>query len=836
MGRVDTRRLHHGNDTAPSYNGFFYRQKTAWAFAPVPVLVLLLAFFLSVESNRSYESPLILGLLNTLFLTAIPLWISYYAARSSILSRSSVFLWLGAGMVALAWGSFLGGLTANSHRIPNAIVTLHNTGCFIAAVCQFYCGFAVLTGDTHRQSIRRICIQVVFSYLAVTAFMIVLAFLALHRQMPVFFVEDQGPTVLRQAVLSAATILFAISSLVVDFAWKKTGHAFFSWYRNGLLLITIGLVALFFQKEVGSPLDWLGRIGQYAGGVYLMISLFTIRREFDASETSAEKALQHMFTHRLEQELELRRNELKKTEAMLHSVQDMVRESEERGRRLFENDLVAMLIIDGETLRIEDANDAAVRLYGYGCEELTSRMTAADLSAESEAPETAFRRSALTGAAEYVAERLHRRKDGSVFPVEMVLGRCTSGGRKIIYALANDLTDRKRAEEEKRILMERVRRLEKMEISGVLAGGVAHDLNNILGVLVGYSELLADRLSLHHELQEDVLAVMDSGRRAATVVQDLLTMSRRGAMTTSPCSLNMIVADQLKTPELAALRASRPEIMIDAVLGFGDFIVDCSAVHIGKALMNLVLNAADAIPKDGGIYIRTARRHLALPWKGYEEIAAGDYAILSVEDTGSGIGHEHLRHIFEPFYSRKQMGRNGSGLGLAVVWATVKDHNGYIDVVSTQGKGTSFTLYFPLCRDVVCADARTQQERCEGRGESVLIVEDDEGNRRLIKRMLAKLNYAATAVASGEEAIAYFAENRADLVILDMIMDPGMDGLDTYREIAKIRPGQKAVIVSGYSETDRTDEARHLGVGTFLKKPYLMADLGAAARKEIDRK
>jgi len=836
MGRVETRRLHHSNDTAEKDNGFFHRQKTAWAFAPIPVLILLLALFLSVEPNRSYESPLILGLLNTIFLTAIPLWISYYAARSSILSRSSIFLWLGAGMVALAWGCFLGGLTANAHRMPNAIVTLHDTGFFIAAVCQFYCGFAVLAGDTRPQSIKHICIRVIASYLAVTAFMIGLAFLSLHRVTPAFFVEDQGSTVLRQALLSAAVILFAISSLVVDFAWKKTGHVFFSWYRNGLLLITIGLVALFFQKEVGSPLGWLGRIGQYLGGVYLMISLFTIRREFGVSGTSAEKTMQHIFTHRLERELDLRRSELRKAEAMLHSVQDTVRESEEKNRRLFENDLIAMLILDGATLRIEDANDAAVRLYGYGCEELTSRMTVADLSAESETPETAFRRAALTGVAEYVAERLHRKKDGTVFPVEMMLGRYTSCGRKFVYALVNDLTERRRKEEENRVLLERIRRLEKMEISGILAGGVAHDLNNILGVLVGYSEFLADRLSLHRELQDDVLAVMDSGRRAATVVQDLLTMSRRGAMTTAPCDLNKIVANQLKTPELATLRSSRPEIQIDAALVCGDFNIDCSPVHIGKALMNLVLNAADAIPEDGSIYIRTMRRHLALPWKGYEEIAAGDYAILSVEDTGSGIGHEHLRHIFEPFYTRKQLGRHGSGLGLAVVWATVKDHKGYIDVVSTEGKGTSFTLYFPLVREGVCTEARPPDEWCEGRGESVLIVEDDEGNRRLIKRMLAKLNYAATAVSSGEEAVAYLAENSVDLIVLDMVMEPGMDGLDTYRQIAKSRPGQKAVIVSGYLETDRTDEAKHLGVGTFLKKPYLLAELGAAVRKELDRK
>jgi CheY-like chemotaxis protein len=183
------------------------------------------------------------------------------------------------------------------------------------------------------------------------------------------------------------------------------------------------------------------------------------------------------------------------------------------------------------------------------------------------------------------------------------------------------------------------------------------------------------------------------------------------------------------------------------------------------------------------------------------------------------------------------MGRSGTGLGLAVVWGTVKDHNGYINVESEEGKGTTFTLFFPVTREETIKEMLSASiTEYMGKDEAILIVDDIKGQRELASRMLTKLNYRASAVASGEEAVEYLRTHKADLVILDMIMDPGMDGLDTYRNILETRPEQKAIIVSGFSESDRVREAQKLGAGAYVRKPYVLERLGMAIRKEIERK
>jgi len=183
------------------------------------------------------------------------------------------------------------------------------------------------------------------------------------------------------------------------------------------------------------------------------------------------------------------------------------------------------------------------------------------------------------------------------------------------------------------------------------------------------------------------------------------------------------------------------------------------------------------------------------------------------------------------------MGRSGTGLGLAVVWGTVKDHNGYIDVESEEGKGSVFTLYFPVTREI---PAKTREvpmaETFLGRGESILVVDDVKEQRELATSMLERLGYRVAVASSGDEAVDYLKAGRADLVLLDMIMDPGIDGLETYRRIRAINPRQKVVIVSGYSETERVSKAQELGAGTYVRKPYVMEKIGTAIRRELDRR
>jgi len=249
-----------------------------------------------------------------------------------------------------------------------------------------------------------------------------------------------------------------------------------------------------------------------------------------------------------------------------------------------------------------------------------------------------------------------------------------------------------------------------------------------------------------------------------------------------------------------------------------------------------VLNAAESIPGEGEVIVRTENRYLDKPVKGYDEILHGDYAILSVTDTGTGIPAENREKIFEPFYTKKTARRSGTGLGLPIVWGTVKDHNGYIDLQTKVGTGTTFTLYFPITRqEIIATEPGEPIERYMGSGESILIIDDMADQRDIASGLLQKLGYNVHTVSSGEEAVEYLGKNKADLLLLDMIMPPGIDGMETYRKILEINPKQKAIIVSGFSETDRVREAQRLGAGAYVKKPYVLEKIGLAIRDELKR-
>ncbi len=220
---------------------------------------------------------------------------------------------------------------------------------------------------------------------------------------------------------------------------------------------------------------------------------------------------------------------------------------------------------------------------------------------------------------------------------------------------------------------------------------------------------------------------------------------------------------------------------------------------------------------------------------GYDDMKEGEHVILTVSDQGKGIA-PRIPAGFSSLFTQKNDGQKRNRPGLAVVWGAVKDHGGYIDVKSAEGEGTTFTLYFPVVREEEDTEQRQASlSQYQGRNESILVVDDVEEQRELALNMLTTLGYQVTAVSSGEEAVEYLRTNRVDLLVLDMIMTPGMDGLETYRRIMEFSPKQKAVIVSGYSETDRVREVRELGAGAYIQKPYLMDKFGLAVRKVLDR-
>ena len=250
--------------------------------------------------------------------------------------------------------------------------------------------------------------------------------------------------------------------------------------------------------------------------------------------------------------------------------------------------------------------------------------------------------------------------------------------------------------------------------------------------------------------------------------------------------------------------------------------------------MNLIVNAFDAMPDGGELTISTSRGHFESLLGGYDEIIPGEYILLRVRDTGMGIEAGDIEKIFEPYYSKKKMGTSsGSGLGLSVVYGVVKDHKGYYDILSEPGSGTEFVLYFPVTRVAEKTGTETTAN-LEGTG-SILIIDDDDTQREMAADLVGSLGYRVVTVAGGREAVAYLQDYSVDLIMLDMIMEPDFDGLDAYREILKLHPDQKAIIVSGYSSTDRMIETQKLGAGALVKKPYSRKTIGLAIRNELAR-
>ncbi|RJR48377.1 MAG: response regulator [Desulfobacteraceae bacterium] len=405
--------------------------------------------------------------------------------------------------------------------------------------------------------------------------------------------------------------------------------------------------------------------------------------------------------------------------------------------------------------------------------------------------------------------------------------------RPAILGVMRDVTERIREEQALAESKERLARLKKMESMGLLAGGVAHDLNNILSGIVCYPELILLDLPEGSELIEPVKTMQESGLRAVAVVQDLLTVARGVAIPKKPINLNDLVREHVKTPEHRQLLDNHPSVTIECDLDERLLNIKGSRLHVLKTIMNLVTNACEAIVSEGRVVIRTSNRYIDRPMKGYDRVNIGEYAVLSVADNGPGISSDDLDRIFEPFYTKKKMGRSGTGLGLAVVWNVIQDHDAYIDVKSDAG-GTEFTLYFPVTRDEIQdKSSPVSLEDLYGNGETILVIDDEKRQREISCRMLDKLRYKTKAVSSGEEAVSYLKDHTADLLLLDMIMDPGIDGHMTYEQIKKIRPEQKAVIVSGFAETEQVKETLRLGAGRFLKKPLILEDLGVAVKKEL---
>jgi two-component system, cell cycle sensor histidine kinase and response regulator CckA len=337
-------------------------------------------------------------------------------------------------------------------------------------------------------------------------------------------------------------------------------------------------------------------------------------------------------------------------------------------------------------------------------------------------------------------------------------------------------------------IQNRLENAQKMEAIGLLARGVAHDLNNILSGLVSYPDMLLIGRAADDPMTKPLQTIKKSGERAAAIVQDLLTLARRN-------------------------------------IG--------SAVHLQQIVMNLFSNALEAMPGGGQVTLATENRYLDKEYIGYECVPAGEYTLLSIDDTGVGMSSLEIKRIFEPFYTNKILGRSGTGLGMAVVWGAIKDHKGFIDILSEPGKGTLFTMYFPISREALPEKKEAVLQSFMGKGEKILAVDDMEEQRILAVQILHLLGYVVDVASSGEEAVKRCRDGAFDLIILDMIMPNGMDGFATYERIKTFRNVKNAIIVSGFSDSRNVQKAQEYGAGMYLKKPYTITSLAQAVSHEL---
>ncbi len=491
-------------------------------------------------------------------------------------------------------------------------------------------------------------------------------------------------------------------------------------------------------------------------------------------------------------------------------AEDALRRSESIFRLLFSHTPLPTWVIDQETLRFLQVNEATIRLYGYTAEEF-EKLNTFDIVAPEEAERLRnhFGQSPMQGR--YVGTWKHRKKDGQKIDVEIISHEFVHGGHRVRLVVAQDITERHQLEEQ-------LRQAQKMEAVGRLAGGVAHDFNNLLMVIKGHTEMLLNASSPGDQISRKIGQIDRAADRAASLTRQLLAFSRMQVLQPRAMNLNGVVEEMGKL--IPRLIGEDIELVIRTFPDLGTIRADASQME--QVIMNLAVNARDAMPGGGKLRIETSNAELDRSYNAsHPVVQPGRYVLLVVTDTGTGMDPETQAHIFEPFFTTKEQGK-GTGLGLATVYGVVKQSGGFIWVYSEIGKGTCFKIYLPRV-DQLAENPGAPQPFAEAPHgtETVLLAEDEQDVREVAREFLESGGYKVLEACNGADALRLVAEHKGsiDLLVTDMVM-PGMTGQELAARLQQQRTGLSVIYMSGYSEHAAAEAAQADASVRLLTKPF----------------
>jgi PAS domain S-box-containing protein len=506
--------------------------------------------------------------------------------------------------------------------------------------------------------------------------------------------------------------------------------------------------------------------------------------------------------------------------------------SEQRFETLSEAAWEGIIILDGES--IIEANSQFLKMFGYTAEELHQGFSLNQIFAPTSLRiARPFIEREITGSCEVAGTR----KDGTQFFTEIKSRPINYLSTPRQVCVIRDISERVRAVEEKLVLQKKLAKANKLSALGLMAGSVAHDLNNILSGIVSYPDLLLLQMQETDRYYEQLKKIQAAGKRAAAVVSDLVTIARGGASPKSVENVNEIILNHLGSLEHLERLGNFPHAVIQTRLQKNLYNICCSPQHMHKILLNLIGNSLEVVEENGMIQISTDNCKFSHPMAIDQPGGAqkSDYVKLTISDNGPGIRQEDTEFIFDPFYTTKVMGKSGTGLGLSIVWNIVQDHNGWIEI-KDNNPGAVFEIHLPATQDSVCS-FNDIQAACSfrGNGETILLIDDQLEQNEIISKVLQNLGYITYSVTSGEEGLAFIRSRPVDLVLLDMMMGNGLNGRETFEQILKIHPQQKAIVVSGYAKSDEILKARNLGVSAFIEKPVTISKISEAIKLSLAR-